>query len=307
MPLESLSDEQINIHDLTLEQEKKPLSEAETIYDNLKTTKRYISSENVWSEGDQDWVFNVKTQLLDLLVRSRLDEEKILDQYRLFCEKCKDTPGLLRFVIKKPMFEDQCLDLILNYIIDAGKAKTEYNQKIGQLRPLYFNEKYQRWTSQPTKENSIPDYCVKDQLYFSLVQSFYEPENAVESLEKLKNNSTMYDEEKELFYKSREFADEYSSENELINVLVTAKSNSKKARQRYEKLKELPFYDKKEKIWYQGYYGRVISDKVNKNNTIIRHIQTSSQLLGILCEQEFEESELSLESSTPPLPEIRSY
>lgn len=292
MPLESLNDNQINIHDLTLEQEKQPISEWQKQYEDLKETPLYDPENGEWNcSMDERGVTETRlacSQLVGTLIESFSDKTKAEKIYKRLQKtnlyigsncwhKSIGTDRKTRD--EESTYFNLYFSLLVENQFDPTKAKEKYLQR-------------------KNSDQTINDFSVLPQLTNLLLESKLNLLSPSEGYAELLK-SDLYENETGYFYEDKINDDTVRSTEQLMGVLVLAQFDKPKAIEKYMLLKKSPIYDSENQQWFWIYDER--------QNMVVKDIYSTEQLLGILCEHELEEQKPDLESLTPALPEQRSY
>lgn len=314
MPLESLSDNQINIHDLTLEQEKKPVTEWQKRYENLKDL-------GLWDEDSQFWYSKIdydapdpvsgpimcRDQLIGILVESnsgnkdyantlwRSAKDRFWDsannQWLLWGENIDN--GNTR------MTKDQLYGIYVQSFFDSVQAEGSYQK----LKSSAFADNL--WQSGLTPDGSFKDIMlplVTDQFIDILVRDQLGMKDGKPVFESLMNNDKMYKNDHwadTIVEKNNPMSEFFDPQVELLAVLAQESFDPTRAKRKYEELLKLPLYDNDKGLWH---YGCIKGEQI-----VTRSYITSTQLLSVLCEMKFGGREADFENKTPDIPEVRSY
>lgn len=308
MPLESLSNEQINIHDLTIEEEKNPMPEWQKHYEELKKTQLYDSEKEQWKYdmrlgNTSRWT---NAQLTGVLIEFQLNKSSALELYETlketeFYDKEKQQwnwylHGDQTLGSSERGASAQLLDVLVESQFDKPSAIERYETL--KETELYDKEKKQ-WKYKMNKNQILIDHnlyadaqlldiLIEDQINKSSAQVLYKKLKKTQLYDKKIKQWNWY-----LGIKSR------CACSQLLGVLVESKFDKSSAQELYLELKKTELYDEKKQQWNMN-----ISQDQNLMN---RDRISFDQLLGILCEKEFEEDEVNLNYTTPPLPESRQY
>lgn len=327
MPLESIGNEQINIHDLTIEEEKKPESEAQKQYEELKETLLYDAEKEQWNwKMDKDQGLRLSeryalTQLLGVLVETQFDKPSArelhsslekTELYDSIKNQWKTNMGEDQVLIGPNRDSDaQLVSVLVESQLDLDLARKSYEDL--KRTPLYDAEKKQWNTTKYENDDSIASGDVSlryshNQLLGILVESKFNRSSAEKMYEALKK-SVLYDSERkqwnhfmnkdQTIHRSDFHTKQRYASDQLFGVLIEAQFNKTTAREMYRALKGTRLYDAERKQWNW--------DMDENQNLEGSDRLTNIQLLGILCEREFEEPEGNITSHTPPLPEERNY
>lgn len=317
MPLESLNNENINIHDLTIEEEKKPMTESERLYKAFKKTALYDGETNQWKEMGQNQKpglsdRDANAQLVGVLVESQFDKSS--------AEKLYHTLKLTQLYDRKDNQWNKRMDRRQDLTSSYRSAE---NQLYGVLVELQFNKKSAQELYESLKESPIYDKnhsqwkCYRDenhppgelsyrdasaQLVGILVEFQFNQSSARKLYETL-IRSKLYDNGKKQW---NDYMDQHQilvggkrkADAQLLGVLVESLFDKTIAKKIYDGLKETPLYDSKREQWNSHLESWGLLSGITRLPV--------NQLLSVLCEREFEEKP-DLKPSTTPLPEKRSY
>lgn len=271
MPLESLNNEQINIHDLTLEQEKKPIT--------LREKLEGIKNAGFFADEKDQWIDSLESESPKRIYHNNLLEINI-ESY--FDASAKDKFDKVR----KPEW-DNAHDMLLYFLTEfrfhpdvAKKGYLEYKK----IKYQDLNDSRDGW-----RANSGPFYDVYVQLLGIICEEKINHNLASKKLNLLKKNiSRHYDPKK------NEWG--VTTDDRLMAVLCEALFDKEKAKDQFKKLRATS---------NDGYWAEEIFVEPYDKKYFLH--KTKDQLLGILCEQELGEPESDIASQTPPLPEGRKY
>lgn len=296
MPLESLSNEQINIHDIALEEENKPKSESLKLLEDLKNSDLYDQELGQWNKSIERGCLNderyTDTQLVGILAEALFNRSEAENLYN----SLKKTPLFDKTTGEwhDSMNSDQQLE---------GDMWDKFNWFLSMLIEEKFDhtktfEKYSEYNTHP--KDGMIDYYSFSKLLEILLESKLGICSPSDELEKMKINRLL-DTKQDYFREDTSTSDIYDicSKDQLLGVLVLAQFDRVKAQSKYLSLKKSPLYDPESKKWHYKY--------IMSENKIVNSIITEDQLLGILCEHEFEEPTSDIQSSTPSIPETRKY
>lgn len=310
MPLESLSNDQINIHDLTLEQEKDPRPESQQAYELLKTTPFY--EDEMWRNSELSYTAN--DQLLSILIEVRFDNPSAL----LHFNRLKSTPIYNR---DNSMWSDE-----LKFDKSLGDSRiSSNNQFYGLLAEAFFDydvakQHFKQLKESPLfdSEKDIWEVCLtrklepfpfpmappnrlsaSQELSRILAEYHFDDQLASFHYDNLRQTK-LYNKDKDLWAVDIEHAYAFLIEEQFLGILVEAMRDKATAKHKFEELKKTDMYND-----HQDFVNRIL---VSESIFEPRLKFLSPYLLEILCIQEFEEkSESNLQSSIPQLPETRSY
>lgn len=307
MPLESLSEEQINIHDLTLEQEKTSYK-SEQIFKSLKASNLFEKNLGQWRHKimpDQslhpiDSERETEDQLVGVLAECLFDKQKGRKRYdflknKLFNNTSNSWSNSFYSKSTAPMpiwgLNTQLWGVVTENMFDKEKAQTTFLNLKKRYHGAY---PVSHWTDDKINSSSLLGVYA---------EGLFDKESAQIQYEELKNSS-FFDKKTNrwnlwLDLKNKYCEPEKSTENQLMGVLIETLFNKTHAKEIFEQLKDGPLYNKNTNQWVSS---------VDKHDQVHnRSIESIGQLLGVICEHEFEEPNPNLHLSAPNLPETRSY
>lgn len=253
MPVEQLLKNPINARDFQPLPEAQPMS-ARQKFEDLKKTEFYDNYRKMWRKDKDDLNFlPCNNQLLSIVIEGMFDKEKAQADYEYIKEDFHKR-GIWDWHISGDGFiaetGNQLLAVLAECTFDKDKARQSYTKL---KNSQHYDPELEQW-NHVVEMHKKGVFSVKkdrhsdDQLLGVLAEGIFDKEKAREHYEALKQ-TPLYDKQSGLWLsvmtKNQEKAswgNSLFSQNQLLAILVDEVFDKKRARRRYEELKQTAFY-----------------------------------------------------------------